>query len=103
LRQAHNDYLEILSSGGIIGAVLAAWFIIAVLRNLLPQLRARDSLRYSTCLGAFAGLFAVSIHSFFDFGLHITVNALVFTCLVVIATANFSNQAQRSLAQQTET
>ena len=101
LRQAHNDYLEILASGGIVGAVLAAWFIIALIRNLLPQLRARDSLRYSTCLGAVAGLFAVGIHSFFDFGLHITVNALVFTCLVVIATAKYSNQSQRSLALRT--
>ncbi len=99
LRQAHNDYLEILASGGMIGAVLAAWFVIAVIRSVLPQLRARDSFRYSTCLGAVAGMFAVSIHSFFDFGLHITVNALVFTCLVVIATANCSSQPLRVLVQ----
>jgi O-antigen ligase len=92
LGQAHNDYLEILASGGIIGAVLAAWFVLAVVRNVLPRLQSRNSFRYSTCLGAIAGLFAVGIHSFVDFGLHITVNALVFTCLVVIATTDCSRE-----------
>ncbi len=96
LRQAHNDYLEILASGGIIAAVLVVWFLIIMTRKIVAQLRARSSFRYSTCLGALAGLFAVSIHSFVDFGLHITVNALVFTCLVVIATANCSSQPTMS-------
>jgi O-antigen ligase len=100
LSQAHNDYLEILASGGIIGAVLATWFVIAVIRNVLPQLRSRGFFRYSTCLGAVAGLFAVGIHSFVDFGLHITVNALLFTCLVVIATVNCSSETQRSLGRR---
>jgi O-antigen ligase len=101
LSQAHNDYLEILASGGLVGAMFVAWFIVALIRNVLQRLRARSSFRYSTCLGAIAGLFAVSIHSFFDFGLHVTVNALVFTCLVVIATANCSAQPQLALAQRT--
>ena len=30
----------------------------------------------------------VAVHSFFDFGLHTTVNAVVFMILVVIATVN---------------
>ncbi|MGH9932225.1 MAG: O-antigen ligase family protein [Pyrinomonadaceae bacterium] len=96
LRQAHNDYLEILASGGIIAAVLVVWFLIVMARKIVAQLQVRSSFRYSTCLGALAGLFAVSIHSFFDFGLHITVNALVFTCLVVIATANCISQPTMS-------
>lgn len=102
LRQAHNDYLEILASGGIIGGVFALWFIVAMVRNIVAQIRTRDLFRYSACLGAVAGLFAVSIHSVFDFGLHITVNALVFTCLIVIATANCCSQPQRSFVQRVD-
>jgi O-antigen ligase len=100
LSQAHNDYLEILASGGIVGAIFALWFLIVLIRRTLGHLRDRDSFRYSACLGAFAAIFAVCIHSFFDFGLHITVNALVFTCLVVIATANCSSETQWSLGHQ---
>lgn len=101
LSQAHNDYLEILASGGVVGAVFVVWFLVALIRTVVQRLRARSSFRYSACLGAIAGLFAVSIHSFFDFGLHITLNALVFTCLVVIATAKCSGQPQLVLAQHT--
>ncbi len=38
-QEAHNDYLELLASGGIIGAVLVIWFIVVFLS------RARQSLK----------------------------------------------------------
>lgn len=92
LQQAHNEYLEVLASGGIIGAIFVVWFVIAVVRKAWKHLLSANAFRYSTCLGALAGIFAVSIHSFFDFGLHITVNALMFTLLVVIATAGYPRE-----------
>jgi O-antigen ligase len=87
-QQAHNDYLEVLASGGIFGAAIMAWFVIVLIRRALKRLRSPDSFRRAACFGALCGLFGVGIHSFFDFGLHITINALIFTALVVIATAN---------------
>jgi O-antigen ligase len=86
--QAHNDYLEVLASGGILGAALVAWFVIVLIKRALERLHAPDSFCRAACFGALCGLFAVGIHSFFDFGLHITINALIFTALIVIATAN---------------
>jgi O-antigen ligase len=87
-QQAHNDYLELVASGGIIGAALGIWFLAGLIRSVRGPLRSSDSFRRAACLGALSGLFAVAVHSIFDFGLHITINALVCTALVVIATAS---------------
>jgi O-antigen ligase len=88
-QQAHNDYLELLAGGGIIGLALAGWFVIKLSKNIRTQLVAPDNYRRAACLGAICGMFGVAVHSFMDFGLHITINALVFTALIVIATVDF--------------
>jgi O-antigen ligase len=84
--EAHNDYLELLVSGGIIGVALGLWFLIALLRRVRKTLSTKDALRRAACVGALTGLFGVAVHSLVDFGLQITVNALVCVALVVIAT-----------------
>jgi len=86
--QAHNDYLELLASGGLIGVAIGTWFIAVLIRRARKRLHATDSYRRATCVGALAGLFGAAVHSLFDYGLHITINALVFTVLVAIAVAN---------------
>ena len=86
--EAHNDYLEVLASGGLIGALLAGWFLAALVWRAQRALRlTRDPWQRGARLGALTGLFAVAVHSVFDFGLHLTVNALVALALVVIATS----------------
>nr|MBA3442541.1 O-antigen ligase family protein [Pyrinomonadaceae bacterium] len=95
-QQAHNDYLELLASGGVIGAVLVAWVIFAFVRQARAPLRASDPFRRAACFGALTGLFAVVLHSLVDFGLHITINALICTALVVIATINGRVEKKRS-------
>lgn len=86
---AHNEYLELLASGGLIGGALGIWFVIALIKGTHGHLqRSRDPFRRAACFGALAGLFGIGIHSLVDFGLHDTVNAFVFTALVVIATLN---------------
>ncbi|MDQ3173638.1 MAG: O-antigen ligase family protein, partial [Acidobacteriota bacterium] len=86
--QAHNDYLELLASGGLIGAALGTWFIVALIKLARERLHTTDSYRRATCLGALAGLFGVAVHSLFDYGLHITINAFVFTVLIAMAVVN---------------
>jgi O-antigen ligase len=86
--EAHNDYLELLVSGGIIGVALGLWFLIAFLRRVRKTLSTKDALRRAACLGALTGLFGVAVHSLVDFGLQITINALVCVALMVIATAD---------------
>lgn len=87
-QQAHNDYLEILASGGIIGGALALWFVVMLIGKIRHRLRSPDAFRRAACFGAIVGLFGVAVHSFFDFGLHITINSLIFIALVVIATVD---------------
>lgn len=89
-QEAHNDYLELLASGGLISAALAVWFLYSFTGQVRQQLGRANRFRSAACLGALGGLFGVAVHSLFDFGLQVTINALVFTSLVVIATAEIS-------------
>lgn len=86
VRQAHNDYLELLASGGLVGAGLFAWFFVLLFKRARSALRTPDHFRRSACLGALTGLVGVAVHSVFDFGLHVGVNALCAVALIVLAT-----------------
>jgi O-antigen ligase len=86
-QQAHNDYLELLASGGLVGACIFLFFVFIFLRRARETLRGDDAFRRATALGALAGLFGVAVHSLFDFGLHMTANAALFVALITIATA----------------
>jgi O-antigen ligase len=88
LEQAHNDYLQVLSDGGIVGAALGLFFIIALFRMGLQRRETGDEFRRGVATGALAGCFAVLVHSFFDFTLHTTSNALLFLILAALATLN---------------
>jgi O-antigen ligase len=88
LEQAHNDYLQVLSDAGIIGAVLALSFVVLLFYKALSRARSRDDFRRGVALAALSGCFAVLIHSFFDFTLHTTSNALLFLVLAALATLN---------------
>jgi O-antigen ligase len=84
-QEAHNDYLEILASGGLIGVGLVVWLVWFFVRCARRRLWHSEGWQRAARFGALAGLFAVAVHSFFDFGLHITANALIATALAVIA------------------
>jgi len=86
LEQAHNDYLQTLSDGGIIGGALGLAFIVILFRQGFARRETDDKFRRGVATGALAGCFAVLIHSFFDFTLHTTANALVFLILATLAT-----------------
>lgn len=89
-QQAHNDYLELMASGGLIGCALVAWFAVLFVKRARQRLRSPDPYLGAACLGALAGIFGVAIHSFVDFGIHITINALLLFTLIVIAVQNDS-------------
>lgn len=88
LEQAHNDYLQVMSDAGIIGVLLALFFIIALFRMGFARRETDDVFRRGVATGALAGCFAVLVHSFFDFTLHTTANALLFLMLAAFATIN---------------
>ena len=85
-QEAHNDYLELLSSGGAIGIALAVWFAVAVIRRAHQNLANDVGYLRAVRFGAILGIAGVAAHSLVDFGLHILVNAAVFLTLIMFAT-----------------
>lgn len=79
---AHNDYMELLAGGGLIGFLLCAWFVLAVLIHTLGRLRRRRE-RYSILLtsGALTGMLALLFHCLADFQMANGANALYFFLL----------------------
>ena len=89
LEQAHNDYLQVLSDGGTIGAILALGFVALLFYKAIQRAKnTKDDFRRAVALGSLSGCFAVLVHSFFDFTLHTTSNALLFLVLAAMATMN---------------
>jgi len=86
-QEAHNDYLELLASGGLVGLALGVWFAVILVARLRGTLAAPNRFRRAAGYGAAIGIAGVAVHSLMDFGLHTIVNALVFTSLIVIATS----------------
>ena len=84
VEQAHNDYLEVLATAGIVGALIGAYFLFALFRIGWRNSRTTNVFRRGVCVGAFAGCFAITIHSLFDFVLHTTAIALMFLTLAAL-------------------
>ena len=93
-QEAHNDYLELLSSGGLIGFAIGVWFAVMTIRMVRSNLSTDRGFKRAVRLGAVLGLTGVAAHSLVDFGLHIIINALMFVTLIMMATTSFYAEAQ---------
>lgn len=85
-QEAHNDYLELLSSGGLIGFALGLWFTVVMIRLARENLVSDRGFMKAARFGAVLGIAGVAAHSLVDFGLHMIANAVVFITLIRIAT-----------------
>lgn len=83
--QAHNDFLQVVADCGIVGGLIALWFIVLVFRRVGSGTRSRDPLFAGLALGSGAGIFAMLVHSVFDFNLQVPSNALLFLLLSAVA------------------
>ena len=93
IEQAHNDYLQMLADGGIVGFLCVTVFVVLLFRNGIRNIAsARSELGRSISIGALAGCFGIAIHSFFDFPLRTPSNALFFLLLAALATLRFSEK-----------
>jgi O-antigen ligase len=91
---ALNDYIELTADGGAFGAAIFCWFVVCLMRRIVRQLKSPSRSRRAACLGAAIGLMSVAVHSLVDSGLHTTINAVVFTSLVVIATVEIPEEGR---------
>lgn len=86
VEQAHNEYLQMLADGGVIGFICVAVFIFLLIKNGLSSMKqAGNPGDLGIRIGALAGCIGVLVHSFFDFPLRTAANGFVFLMLAVIA------------------
>ncbi|MBI3652534.1 MAG: O-antigen ligase family protein [Acidobacteria bacterium] len=97
--QSHNDYLQIVADCGMIGAGIAVWFLVLLCRAIWRGIHSPDAALAAVALGSSAGIFAMLIHSFFDFNLQIPSNALWFLtlCALVSRLAMVKRSTEKSL------
>ena len=103
VEQAHNDYLQILADAGIIGLIIGGIFYFSTFPNGFAKLKTSDTFRRGVAVGAFAGCFAILVHSMFDFVLHTTAITMMFitlVSLVVISGSRFSGEVMEERRAQ---
>lgn len=84
VEQAHNDFLQVISDAGIVGAFLGIGFLFLLFRAGKRSLQTNNDHRRGLAAGALAGIVAVLVHSFFDFALHTTAVALLFLTVLSV-------------------
>ena len=88
---AHNDYLELLSNGGVIGFLLAGWFVVSILFSGWSVLKKRrDQFAILLGIGAMAGIFSMLLYGITDFNMHNGADGLYFffLCGLLVSCAN---------------
>jgi len=80
--QAHNDYLQLISDTGLVGLVLLAWLIVALIRRgFLPALRPPEGRAPWTTIALAAAAFAMLVHSVLEFNFQIPAVAALFAVI----------------------
>ena len=87
VREAHNDYLQILVEGGVLLALPAAAALVALVIAIRRRFTAGDDDTMTRWLraGAAAGLTAIALQSLVEFSLQMPGNAVL--CVVLMAVA----------------
>ncbi|MCP4295762.1 MAG: O-antigen ligase family protein, partial [Proteobacteria bacterium] len=105
---AHNDYLELLTDGGLVGFTLTGWFVFAVLSHGWKMIRLRrHQFPVLLGIGAFTGIIAMLMHSVTDFNMHNGADGLYFffLCGLLVAVVNtrFDNYGSATLLKRYST
>jgi O-antigen ligase len=80
--EAHNDYLQVLLDGGLVGALLVAGLLAVVFRGALAR-----APRSPLDLGLFGALLGFALHELVDFNGQIPANAATWISLAALAVA----------------
>ncbi len=87
VEQAHNDYLQVLSDAGLVGALIGIGFLVVLFTTGKAAVTTKNLYRKGVAVGAAGGIFAIMVHSLFDFVLHTTAVALLFLALAALLSA----------------
>ena len=88
VEQAHNDYLQAITDSGLVGAAIGGLFVYFLFRAARRGIGRNNKFRRGIAVGAAAGIFAVFVHSLFDFVLHTTAITLLFLLLAALLVAS---------------
>jgi O-antigen ligase/tetratricopeptide (TPR) repeat protein len=95
---AHNDYLELLSDGGVITALITGWFLITFFYKSFRVFgKRREMYSVYMFIAAVTGMFALFLHSITDFNLHIGANGLYFFFLMGLAVSAANTRLREGL------
>ena len=103
VEQAHNDYLEVTATAGIVGLLIGGFFLWQLFRTGLKNAYVSNTFRRGVCVGALAGCFAILVHSLFDFVLHTTAIAMLFItfiALVAVSGTKFPDDREESVPRE---
>jgi tetratricopeptide (TPR) repeat protein len=84
-QQAHNDYLELAASGGVIAFFCSIWFLYKFFRTLKRRFsESSTSFTNAARIGAVGAICGITVHNFFDFGLQLAGNWLFLAAIVSV-------------------
>ncbi len=97
-QQAHNDYLELAASGGVIAVFCGIWFLYTFFRTLKKRFsESATPFINAARIGAVCAIGGIIVHNFFDFGLQLVGNWLF---LVAIASVAFYRESDGEQEQR---
>ncbi len=88
VEQAHNDYLQVVSDAGIPGILIGLAFLFLIWNTGRRAINTTNIVRRGIAFGALAGIFAILVHSLFDFVLHTTAISVMFLTLIALLAAS---------------
>jgi O-antigen ligase len=81
----HNDYVQLAAETGLLGAIALVGAFLSLGKCLYMRLKASSPRTLPIAAALLSGVGATAFHEFFDFPLHISANALLFTLFLAIA------------------
>jgi O-antigen ligase len=97
---AHNDYLQVLIEGGVIGFGIGLMLLVLVLRSSVKAaVYARsldDRLLSIACISSFI---AILLHSFVDFNMYVPANAFAVVWIAGISATRVTARRKTAIVQ----
>ena len=94
VNHVHNDYLELLCETGVLGFAIALWFLIALFRRAIRNIRNWPSdVNGAVSLAVLVSVSGILVHSLVDFNLQVPANAMLFFvfCSIAATDTRFRN------------
>ncbi len=87
VEQAHNDYLQVLADAGLVGALIGGAVLVLLFLAARKSIASENVFRRGVAIGAISGIFAILVHSLFDFVIHTTAVSILFLLLIALLVA----------------